>query len=187
MPNPDHRIQRRSLLQYAAAAVALSHAGRALAFNGFIDGRMYALECLGHLHTGFKWLDGRTHEGVAGLAPKLDFPFTGTKWKAHVRGALVLFECQGHLPGPRWLDGQTMNGRVTLAPEPGTLTGKWSGTLWKPRAVSTAGATIFECQGNIPGVRFLDGDTVAKRVLLRNEWNPFSGTRWRIHDYPHGA
>jgi hypothetical protein len=38
------------------------------------------LKCLG-LAEGPRWLDGRTHDGTVGLAPRTDPPFTGTKWE----------------------------------------------------------------------------------------------------------
>jgi len=38
------------------------------------------IKCLGEIE-GPRWLDGRTHDGTVGLAPKYVPPFTGTKWQ----------------------------------------------------------------------------------------------------------
>jgi hypothetical protein len=178
-------VARRDVLRFAgAAAGSIVMGGSAFAATAFVDGRMYALECLGHLPGRGRWLDGRTMDGTVGLAPEVSRGFSGTKWKAHNRGNLVLLECQGHVPGNRWLDGQTMDGRVTLAPEPGSPTGRFSGTLWRPLAVSVEGAVQFVCQGNVKGKRFLDGLTQTGGVVLQKDPNNLSGTRWRIYDYP---
>jgi hypothetical protein len=39
-----------------------------------------ALQCLGDIK-GSRWLDGRTHDGTVWLAPKMEAPFTGTRWQ----------------------------------------------------------------------------------------------------------
>jgi hypothetical protein len=39
-----------------------------------------ALKCLGDIK-GPRWLDGRTADGIVGLASTLEPPFTGTKWE----------------------------------------------------------------------------------------------------------
>jgi hypothetical protein len=41
------------------------------------DHQVYYLKCLGIL-PGNTWLDGRTGDGVVGLAPLTTWPFTGT-------------------------------------------------------------------------------------------------------------
>src|SRR5688500_3664806 len=44
------------------------------------NGDEIVLFCLGHLN-GPRWLDGRTHDGTVGLAPRTTAPFTGTRWR----------------------------------------------------------------------------------------------------------
>lgn len=88
-----------------------------------------ALRCQGHLE-GNRFLDGRTVDGSAGLAPNIDVPpFTGTWWRTHDAGGGELFiECLGHLPGNRFLDGRTLDGTVGLAPN---TDAPFTGTLWQ--------------------------------------------------------
>ena len=177
-------FDRRDFFKIVGAAATFLAVGEARAATAFVDGRMYALECLGHIPGRGKWLDGRTADGTVGLAPEVSRKFTGTKWKAHNRGNLVMLECQGNVPGPRWLDGQTMKGIVTLAPTPATPSGQFSGTLWQPIAVSVEEAIQLKCQGNVDGKRFLDGVTERGTVVLQQDPKGLSGTSWRIHDYP---
>src|SRR5271157_5951146 len=74
------------------------------------------------------------------------------------------------------LDGRTGNGTVGLAPQTG---GKFTGTRW--RVLQNGNDFFFECQGNIPGPRFLDGRTGNGTAGLAPETGgSFTGTRWRV-------
>ena len=46
------------------------------------------LQCLGAIE-GPRWLDGRTHNGTAGLAPTTDAPFTGTRWEVQAYPVMI--------------------------------------------------------------------------------------------------
>lgn len=138
------------------------------------------LRCEGHIE-GSRFLDGRTVEGAAGLAPSTDVPpFTGTWWRTHdAGGGDVFIECLGHLPGSRFLDGRTHNGSVGLAPHTDP---PFTGTKWRPR--DAGGDTVtLECLGHLPGDRMLDGRTHDGTVGLAPHTDaPFTGTRWRVID-----
>lgn len=176
-------MDRRQLLQLALASSAigvLSPARRASAVEAgpFIDNQMVALECLGDVHTQFKFLDGRTGDGSVALAPRTDGVFTGTKWLGSVRaGRFVLLECQGTVQGPRLLDGHTADNSVHLAP---SAAGPFSGTLWE--IVNPNNDTCnLRCLGNGDPNLFLDGVTQNGTVKLSNSTAPpFTGTRWRV-------
>ena len=121
-------MQRRNVLKtLAAGAITILLPGRS--FGAVLaHGNDIALRCLGE-RPGPRYLDGRTHEGTVGLAPKTGKPFTGTKWKVYrgSEGGLWL-QCRGHIDGPRWLDGRTHNGTVGLAP---TTDAPFTGTRWE--------------------------------------------------------
>jgi hypothetical protein len=52
-----------------------------------------ALKCLGNVE-GRRWLDGRTADGSAGLAPTTDPPFTGTRWEVRLYPVCIDEPCQ---------------------------------------------------------------------------------------------
>jgi hypothetical protein len=176
-------MYRRNFLKLACASGAISilpavRRAAAAQAGPFIDGEMYALECLGNEHTAFKFLDGRTGDGSVALAPTTNPPFSGTKWRASVRaGNFVLLECQGTIEGPRVLDGHTADHSVHLAL---SATGGFSGTLWQVVAPNDA-TTNLKCMGNDNPNLFLDGVTHDGTVRLSNSTAPpFTGTRWRV-------
>jgi hypothetical protein len=137
-----------------------------------------ALRCEGSVE-GNRFLDGRTLEGSAALAPNTDVPpFTGTWWRTHDAGGGELFlETLGHLGGNRFLDGRTQDSTIGLAPN---VNPPFTGTKWRP---IDAGVDLvrLECLGTIPGNRFLDGRTGDGSVgLAPHTGAPFSGTLWRV-------
>jgi hypothetical protein len=139
---------------------------------------MVILECLGdNAETdGNRYLDGRTGEGMVGLAPKAGGRFTGTRWKVVKldRGAFG-FECQGNVEGDRWLDGRTRDGAVGLAAKTG---GRFTGTKWRLHDCGN-GRIQLECLGTAEGPRWLDGVTGDATVRLTDD-NQLSGTFWKV-------
>jgi hypothetical protein len=126
------------------------------------------------------YLDGMTHNGTVGLAPRRGHPFTGTRWKvvASARPGIVHLHCEGHLPGPRWLDGRTHNGTVGLAPRRGH---PFTGTQWKVVPSARPGLVHLHCEGHLPGPRWLDGLTGSRSVGLAPRTDGhYIGTYWRI-------
>ncbi|HSB63040.1 MAG TPA: hypothetical protein VLJ18_02695, partial [Thermoanaerobaculia bacterium] len=63
------------------------------------DGSL-TLQCLGDIPgPGFHgFLDGRTQDRTVGLAPNTEPPFTGTRWRPHFLGELVILQCLGDIP-----------------------------------------------------------------------------------------
>jgi hypothetical protein len=147
-------------------------------------GNKVSLRCLGD-QPGPRFLDGRTHDGTVGLAPKTGDPFTGTKWEVVRAGAgIIALKCLGQLEGPRWLDGRTHNGTVGLAPNPKP---PFTGTRWKIVQVDAHNPDIVElhCEGALDGPRWLDGRTNNGSVgLAAVTTPPFTGTRWEVQAYP---
>ena len=80
-----------------------------------------------------KFLDGRTQNGIVGLAPHTNPPFTGTRWeiaRGEARGDppdLIYFKCLGNLPGPRMLTGYPFRGSQ------GTVGLSENESLWRVR------------------------------------------------------
>jgi hypothetical protein len=86
-----------------------------------------SLKNLGHIE-GPRWLNGRTADGLADLAPSNDY--TGTKWEVVVAGNnAIALKCLGNIEGPRWLNGNTVEGSLDLVPQWGAQS--YSGTLWE--------------------------------------------------------
>jgi hypothetical protein len=184
-------VRRRDVLKTLAAGAAGSITTILLSDRSFgavlSHWEDISLRCLGD-RPGPRYLDGRTHDGTVGLAPKTGTAFTGTQWKVYrsSQGGLWL-ECRGHIDGPRWLDGRTHNGTVGLAP---TNKQPYTGTRWKvillddsnPNKVIVA----LQCLGQLEGPRrWLDGRTHDGTVWLAPTTDaPFTGTRWEISKYP---
>lgn len=108
--------------------------------------------------------------GEVHLVPETDGRFTGTRWQLeHLTGGGTGMKCMGNVDGSRWLDGNTKTGAVYLSPD--TEMASYSGTHWKrvDAAVASAGpeeAFYLECLGFIPGMKYLDGNTVDGTVSL---------------------
>jgi hypothetical protein len=118
-----------------------------------------------------------------GLAPSTEAPFTGTRWRVHMEGELVILQCLGELPGVRFLDGRTHNGTVGLSP---TTADPFTGTLWEMSPAP--GGVTFKSLGALDGPRFLDGRTNDGTVgLAPNTAPPFTGTLWEKVNLPNGA
>lgn len=142
------------------------------------------IECLGHIKTekGYRWLDGRTHNGTVGLAPTTTGGYTGTKWEVYeVEKDVYAFKSLGHVPSEnRWLDGHMHDGTVGLAP---TRTGGYTGTNWKLLEIED-GVYTFKCVGHIKDSKYiwLDGRTHDGTVgLAPTTTGHYTGTSWRIH------
>jgi hypothetical protein len=99
--------------------------------------------CMGHVD-GPRMLDGRIGDGSAGLAPHINPPFSGTRWRRRRKGDVWTLECLGEAQGPRFLDGRTLDGTVGLAPstEP-----PFTGTRWRARRVGDD--FTLECLGRL--------------------------------------
>ncbi|NJM71329.1 MAG: hypothetical protein HC862_14480 [Scytonema sp. RU_4_4] len=139
------------------------------------EGNVISLECQGHDHTGFKWLDVRIKDGTVSLAPDTD---AQTKWKVHVigdvRDGVVALENQGKTDGPRWLDGVTYNNSVNLAPN---TEGHYTGTKWRINIIGD-GVVALDNQGKS---KWLNGVTKNGSVnLAPNTEGGNTGTKWRI-------
>jgi hypothetical protein len=124
---------------------------------------------------GPKNLDGRTGNGTVGLAPHLNPPFTGTRWRRRVNGDVWTLECLGDVPGPaRFLDGRVADSSVGLAPN---TRPPFTGTRWRARRVGE-GFTL-ECLAARD--HFLDGRIADGSVgLAPSTQPPFTGTLWRL-------
>jgi hypothetical protein len=151
--------------------------------NSLRDGDEVNLFCLGDLD-GPRWLDGRTHDGTVGLAPRTTAPFTGTRWRVvrpDPRANLFYLYCLGRLDGPRWLDGRTDGGAVGLAPNTDF---PFTGTRWRmynPQEEEDLSIVNLYCAGHAEGVRWLDGRTHAGAVGLAPDTDvPYTGTRWQL-------
>lgn len=141
------------------------------------NGAVYYLKCLGSLG-GSRWLDGRTSEGLVGLAARTTYPYTGTRWRAHkLRDGSWAFRCLGDVPGNRWLDGRTGDASVGLAPYPD---GQFSGARWELLPVRD-GVYALKCLGEADGNRFLDGVTVNSTTRLAPHPDyPNTGAHWEL-------
>jgi hypothetical protein len=144
------------------------------------------LFCQGHLD-GPRWLDGRTHEGSVGLAPRTSAPYTGTRWRVRRpdpnRNDFWLY-CLGNLQGSRWLDGRTHDGSVGLAPNTDP---PYTGTLWSfynPPDEADLSIVYLYGRGQVEGPRWLDGRTHNGTVGLapgdEQPDPPFTGARWQL-------
>ena len=69
---------RRVFLLAAALAPLGALLPRVAYARGLRPGSVVALRCLGDVE-GARWLDGRTTNGTAGLAPRAEPPFSGTR------------------------------------------------------------------------------------------------------------
>ena len=177
-------MNRRQFLDaIAVSGVALlahkeTHAGVLAA------GKDVYLRCLGDPRLK-RFLDGRTGNGTVGLAPKIEPPFTGTKW--HVwSGGGILLECSAAGgAGPRWLDGRTGDRSIGLAP---SNRQPFIGTRWRvvPLDASNPNIVGLQCMARgANGAFWLDGRTQDGSVGLAPTTDPpFTGTRWEAHYYP---
>ncbi len=176
--------RREFLHGLAAGSVVLWLPKSADAASVLVPGYDVAFKCLGHLD-GPRFLDGHTHDGVVGLAPKLARPFTGTKWHVFSGGnGSIALKCLGELAGNRWLDGRTHDGSVGLAP---TSQRPFTGTRWQVVALDASDPNIvgLKCLGHIEGPRWLDGRTHNGSVgLAKTTEPPFTGTKWQVSRYP---
>ncbi|WP_248277542.1 CHAT domain-containing protein [Brasilonema sp. UFV-L1] len=136
------------------------------------DGNIISLECLGNLHTGFKFLDSRIKNNNVSLASNID---AHTKWKVHViNDEVVALENQGVINGSKWLDGITHNDSVNLAPN---TEGGYTGTKWRINIIGD-GEVALDNQGES---RWLNGLTENGSVNLAPRiGNDHTGTRWKI-------
>jgi hypothetical protein len=136
------------------------------------------LECQGDI-PGPRLLDGRTADLTVGLAPHVQLPFTGTRWRMRHRpefGAdVVTLQCLADTSHTWFLDGRTADGTVGLIASDG-----YTGTRWRlhDRAGLGDGMFVLECLGDIPGPKFLDGRTADGTVGLIAS-DGYTGTRWR--------
>jgi hypothetical protein len=143
-------------------------------------GHTVSLRCLGNI-PGPRYLDGRTANGSAGLAPNCSPKFTGTKWRVARAGEeVVALKCLGDIDGPRWLDGRTADGTAGLAPN----TNKpFTGTRWQVLQVSYHNPyiIILRCLGGLQAAGWLDGRTADGTVgVAATKQPPFTGTRWEV-------
>jgi hypothetical protein len=144
-------------------------------------------KCTGFVD-GPRWLDGNTTNGEVYLSKETDGRFTGTRWQLeNLTGGGLGLNCRGNIEGPRWLDGNTRDGKVYLSPN---TAAPYSGTHWKrvDASVGSAGpleSFYLECLGSVPGLKFLDGNTVNGSVSLAPsnafESDQFSGARWQAY------
>ena len=136
------RRQAIGLLGSSLAGVSLLSLGLATPAKATVAGidhnDIITLKCLGD-KPGPRYLDGRTQNGTVGLAPNMNPPYSGTKWRVEYLNPSadpnleyyndILLHCEGKEPGPRWLDGRTQDGTIGLAPESNTYKG-YTGTRW---------------------------------------------------------
>jgi hypothetical protein len=133
------------------------------------------LTCLGNT-PGPPNLDGRIRDGTVGLAPHLEHPFTGTRWRRRMNNDVWTLECLAN-GGGRFLDGRIADGSVGLAPN---TQPPFTGTRWRARRVGD-GVTLECLPAHGQGARFLDGRTGNGTVGLAPSTDPpFTGTHWRV-------
>ncbi|MDZ8222656.1 hypothetical protein [Nostoc sp. ChiVER01] len=147
--------------------------------DGVITNGIYTIRSLGTT-PGPDYLDGRTGNGMVGLAPTFTGGFTGARWQIVKRGSYYTIRSCGTTPGPDYLDGRTANGTVGLAP---TYTGGFTGATW---SIIFTG-TYFVIRSNgiiIPRYIYLDGRTANGTVGLiippSSFERGFTGARWSI-------
>jgi hypothetical protein len=102
-------------------------------------------------------------------------------------GAVVTFFCQGDHRNPdfQFLDALTGSDPPSVKLSPRS-DGVFTGTHWQCME-QTDGTFAFACAGAIPGLRYLDGRTVAGSVGLAGDTlPPFSGTLWRVQEISPG-
>jgi hypothetical protein len=141
------------------------------------------LKCLGSIE-GPRFLDGNTSNGIVGLAPNTNEPFSGTRWTVADDGnSRLLLRCMGKadggqfFPNARFLDGRTHNGTVGLAPHPDL---PFSGAHWEATD-DGPGRVILKGLGFVEGPRFLDGRTHNGTVGLASRTDGgFTGTHWLV-------
>ena len=98
-------------------------------------------------------------------------------------GAVVTFECQSDLPGPRFLNGLTAGvpfGGVQLNAVADNT--EFTGTHWQCSSIGNDLYTLA-CAGSVPGPRYLNGNTLTGEItLVGDTLEPFSGTRWQVQE-----
>jgi hypothetical protein len=146
--------------------------------GGFGIDDIVSLISLGSV-AGPRYLDGRTADGTAGLAPNADVPFTGATWQlSDGGGGSFTLKCLGAIDGPRFLDGRTADGSVGLAAATGT---HFTGTHWEITKLGGGVAFSLRCLGATEGPRFLEGrmgnGTIGLTPIVQA---PFTGTHWGI-------
>ncbi|HUR83486.1 MAG TPA: hypothetical protein VM733_22210 [Thermoanaerobaculia bacterium] len=146
-------------------------------------GGIVTLECLGD-KPGPRWLDANPANGTVSLI-KTESKVT-SRWRVHHdvlhEVSVILLESVNAAQGNHWLDGLTAQHAVQLAP----VTDKpYTGTRWRVHAdpQQQPDVFVFECLGNVPGYRWLDGLTQSGGVQLAPSTTipPYTGTRWKIH------
>lgn len=93
-------------------------------------------------------------------------------------GDVILLKRQGKDPKAkaRWLQGNTLTGEVGLVASEDA-----QGTRWKVETPGSDGDCHLKCLDDRKGpFRYLDGDTVRNKVLLRKHTQDLTGTNWRI-------
>lgn len=144
-----------------------------LEHRGIFDGAVITLECLGHI-PGKRYLAKLPPPPRVGLMSGFDG--APAMWRvADFGGGHFGFK---HYDGSYWLDGNTVNGTVSLAPHPNS---PYTGARWRVYYPNGGGSSRmrFECLGNVPGPRWLDGNTINGQVLLQPN-TEFSGTNWHV-------
>lgn len=182
-------MNRRQLIQimgFGLLTLAFPANIRALVPAQVLEpGAIVSLKCLGLAPGSRRFLDGRTHDGTVGLAPRLTKPFSGTKWKVFAGGnGTIALKCLGAIDGPRWLDGNTAIGAAGLVPHPNK---PFTGTRWRVIQADNKNPNVvfLQCRGHIDGPRWLDGRTQDGSVgLAPNTEPPFTGTKWEVARYP---
>ncbi len=145
--------------------------------GGFKSGDIVYLKTLGQTE-GPRWLEWRSWDGKAGLAPSPKAGYPGTLWQlADLGGGEYGLRWLGQVEGPRWLEGNTGNGTVGLAL---STDGGYSGTHWQLVGLG-GGAYGLKCLGETEGPRWLEGRTGNGTVgLAPSTGAGYTGTHWQI-------
>jgi hypothetical protein len=157
-------------------ALMVSSGAAHVAFSANIelkDGDVVRLKCLGaHPKANVRWLSGNTASATVEL--KEDRNAVGTRWKLETTGSGMFFlrclDKRGHF---HYLDGNTVENKVLLREN----TADYSGTKW--RVVAKENQVRLECQGSLPGPKWLFGHTVRAHVNL-SDADDGPATKWEV-------
>jgi hypothetical protein len=110
-----------------------------------------------------RFLAGSNHEDSVGMRPMLANPPSAEWWRfVELSDGSVTLECLNRHADPnrRFLNGSTGDGRAGLAPNTAP---PFTGTRWRVHLQGKL--VVMECQGKIPGNKFLDGNSAANATI----------------------
>lgn len=132
---------------------------------------------------GYRYLDGRTRDGIVQLVGDTLSPFTGTAWRVEETSpGIVTMMCRGDFINPdhQFLDGNTIAGSIGLAPRTGP---DFSGTAWRTTLMAVPSLDVRTIREAITSTLKMSGSGftpnddirfVAEGIVGRQDHAPFS-------------